>query len=108
MIPIRRVAVIAVKMSKLPVSYGFNKLNMISISTDPKCILKANIPINKKTSPNLLIIKALNATLLTNTQIYQKLIKKYETNPTPSQPKNINRRLLDVTKRIIKNVKRDK
>jgi len=67
--------VIRVKISKF-VSFGFNKLNIISISTDPKFIVKANTPINKNISPNLLIKKAFKAALLAKILVYQKFIRK--------------------------------
>lgn len=59
-----------------------NILNIISKSTDPNLVVSNNIPINKNISPNLFIINAFKAALFANTLAYQKLIKKYETNPT--------------------------
>jgi hypothetical protein len=50
---------------------------------------KIIIAIIKKTSAILFIIIAFNAALLANIRVYQKLINKYEHNPTPSQPINI-------------------
>ena len=40
-------------------------------------------------------------------RVFQKLISKNEHKPTPSQPKNSCKKLLDVTSIIIKNVNKD-
>jgi hypothetical protein len=48
------------------------------------------------------------ADLLPSILVNQKLINKYEHNPTPSHPINNCNKLSPVTKIIIKKVKRDK
>jgi hypothetical protein len=51
---------------------------------------------------------AFNAALLANIRVYQKLINKYEHNPTPSHPINICIKLSAVTNIIINQVNKDK
>jgi hypothetical protein len=48
------------------------------------------------------------AALLAKNLVYQKLINKYDANPTPSQPKNICKKLSDDTNINIKKVNKDK
>jgi len=55
-----------------------------------------------------LIIIAFKAALFACKRPYQKLIKRYEQSPTPSQPTNIWMKLSAVTKINIKKVKNDK
>merc|ERR1712148_26667 len=75
---------------------------------NPDNFQRETTPIRKPTSPTLLTIIALIAALLACILVYQKLISKYEVNPTPSQPINICTTLSAVTKNIIKKVNRDK
>lgn len=55
-----------------------------------------------------LTINAFMADLFACSRVNQKLISKYEHNPTPSQPKNNKIKLSPVIKIIIKNVNNDK
>lgn len=48
---------------------------------------------------------ALIADLFASKRVNQKLTSKKETKPTPSHPKNICKRLPDVTKKSIKKIK---
>jgi hypothetical protein len=48
-----------------------------------------NIPIVKKASPTLLVKNADNELWLAAILVNQKLTKRYEQAPTPSQPTNI-------------------
>jgi hypothetical protein len=48
-----------------------------------------NIPIVKKASPTLLVKNADNELWLAAILVNQKLTKRYEQTPTPSQPTNI-------------------
>jgi len=59
-------------------------------------------------SPKRFISTAFIADLLACTRVNQKLINKYEHNPTPSQPTNKTNKLSAVTKSTIKKVKEDK
>jgi hypothetical protein len=75
-------------------------------------VLKNNI--NKKipktniTSAIRFIIIAFKAALFANTLVDQKLINKYEHNPTPSQPTNICKKLSAVTRINIKKVNKER
>jgi len=51
---------------------------------------------------------ALIADLLAASLVNQKLIRRYEANPTPSQPTNICKKLSAVTRISIKKVNKDK
>jgi hypothetical protein len=66
------------------------------------------IPKIKNTSAILFIIIAFNAALLAKIRVNQKFINKYEQSPTPSQPKNICKKLSAVTKNNIKKVNNNK
>lgn len=66
------------------------------------------IPIVKAKSATRLTTKALIAALFAWRRVYQKLISKYEHNPTPSQPRNKITKLSPVTNINIKNVNNDK
>ena len=59
-------------------------------------------------SPILFMIIAFNADLFASAILNQKLINKYETRPTPSQPTNNCKKLSAVTKISINQVKSDK
>jgi hypothetical protein len=61
----------------------------------------ANIPIVKKQSPTLLVKKADIELWFAAILVNQKLTNRYEQIPTPSQPTNINKKLLAVTSVII-------
>ena len=65
-------------------------------------------PIVNAKSAIRLTTRALIAALLACNRVYQKLIKRYEHNPTPSQPRNKITKLSPVTNINIKKVKRDK
>ena len=83
-------------------------INISLNSKDPVNIHKYIIPINNPISPNLFIIIAFIADLLAWILVYQKLINKYEHNPTPSHPiKSWIKLELDINI-IIKKVNRDK
>ena len=60
-----------------------------------------NIPIVKKQSRTLFIKKADIELWLAAILVNQKLTKRYEQIPTPSQPTNINNKLFAVTNIII-------
>lgn len=62
----------------------------------------------KLISPTRLTIIAFKAALLACKRVYQKLIKRYEHKPTPSQPKNKINKLVPETNNNIKVVKRPK
>ena len=64
----------------------------------------ANIPKVKKQSPTLFVKKADMELWFAAILVNQKLTNKYEQTPTPSQPTNINKKLLAVTSIIIINV----
>ena len=64
----------------------------------------ANIPKVKKQSPTLFVKKADMELWLAAILVNQKLTKRYEQTPTPSQPTNINKKLLAVTSTTIINV----
>jgi len=55
-----------------------------------------------------LTIKAFNAAFPVWIRVYQKLIRRYEHKPTPSQPKNNTKKLLAQIKINIKKVNKDK
>lgn len=59
------------------------------------------MPKVKKQSPTLLVKKADIELWLAAILVNQKLTNKYEQTPTPSQPTNINKKLLAVTSMII-------
>jgi hypothetical protein len=69
---------------------------------------KVKIEKYKNKSLILLTIIAFIADLFACKRVNQKLISKYEDRPTPSQPKNICKKLPAVTKSNIKKVKIDK
>jgi hypothetical protein len=62
---------------------------------------KANIPIVKKQSPTLLVKNAAMELWFAAILVNQKLTKRYEHTPTPSQPTNISKKLFAVTRMII-------
>jgi len=62
----------------------------------------------RKISAILFINIALTAALFARIRVYQKLMSKYEHNPTPSHPINMVTKLSLMTKKIIKQVKSDK
>jgi hypothetical protein len=64
----------------------------------------AIMPIVNAKSLIRLTTRALIADLFACIRVYQKLINKYEHNPTPSQPRNNSIKLFPVIKIIIKNV----
>jgi hypothetical protein len=63
-----------------------------------------NIPKVKKQSPTLFVKKADMELWFAAILVNQKLTNRYEQTPTPSQPTNINKKLLAVTSIIIINV----
>ena len=83
-------------------------INIVTKSNDLNVLKITNIPNDKPTSPIRLIIIAFIADLLASNRVYQKLINKYEHNPTPSHPINNCNRLSLVTNTNIKKLKRDK
>ena len=80
-------------------------------------MLKSN-ELNTKNIVTIPMVNAKSATLFTSNAfiadlfacilVYQKLINKYEHNPTPSHPKNNITKLSPVIKINIKNVNNDK
>ena len=66
------------------------------------------IPNARPQSPIRFITIALKADLFAKIRCDQKLINKYEDNPTPSQPKNNWIKLPEVNKITIKKVNKDK
>ena len=66
----------------------------------PKDHSIAKIPIVKKQSPILFVKKADIELWLAAILVNQKLTKRYEHIPTPSQPTNISKKLFAVTKII--------
>lgn len=60
-----------------------------------------------KTSATRLTRTAFNAAFVAFIRVYQKLIKRYEHKPTPSQPKKSCKKLSAVTNDTIKKVKND-
>jgi hypothetical protein len=89
------------------VAYKLNCEKTTKKSTDLK-IIKINItPAKIKKSPTLLINIAFKADLTAWIRELQKLIKRNEHKPTPSQPKNNTTKLVERTKITIKKVKRD-
>ena len=81
---------------------------MISKSQELKKLKQIKIPYKIKTSLILFIIIAFNAALFAWSLKVQKLINKYEHNPTPSQPINNCNKFVDVTKMNIKSVNKVK
>jgi len=63
---------------------------------------------NRAKSPILFNNIALIAALLAWTRVNQKLIKRYDVTPTPSQPTNICKKLFAVTKTNIKKVNNER
>jgi len=63
---------------------------------------------NSAISPSLFVITANKDALLACIRVAQKFINKYEQIPTPSQPINNCSKLSESTKKIIKNVNKDK
>jgi hypothetical protein len=68
----------------------------------------ATIPIVKAKSAIRLTTKALIAALFAWRRVYQKLIKRYEQIPTPSQPRNNIIKLSPVTNINIKKVNKER
>jgi hypothetical protein len=66
------------------------------------------IPLVRDQSATRLTTSAFIADFVAWIRVYQKLINRYEHNPTPSQPKNKIPKLSPVTNINIKNVKSDK
>jgi hypothetical protein len=66
------------------------------------------IPIVKAKSATRFTTRALMAALFACKRVYQKLIKRYEQSPTPSQPRNKITKLSPVTNVNIKKVNNDK
>lgn len=66
------------------------------------------IAIMKNTSAMRLTIIAFIAALLAAIRVNQKLVSRYEHNPTPSQPINIWTKFEDVTENSVKSVESDK
>ena len=89
------------------IKYGA-KTKTVEKSTVRKKQNNNKIPNNNPKSPIRFINKAFNAALLASILVNQKLINKYEHNPTPSQPKKSCIKLSPVTKINIKKVKSDK
>jgi hypothetical protein len=82
--------------------------NIVLNSNVPKVIYNTNIAIAIATSPTLFTTIANIADLFACNLVNQKLINKYEHNPTPSHPINNCNILSDVTNINIKNVNNDK
>ena len=82
--------------------------NTIWKSSDLNTKKIETIPIVKAKSATRFTTKALIAALFAWRRVYQKLISKYEHNPTPSQPRNNITKLSPVTNINIKNVNKDK
>jgi len=85
-----------------------HKLNITLYLTLPKITTINAIAINNAKSPILFTSIAFIAALFANILVYQKLINKYEDNPTPSHPINICTKFSAVTNNNIKNVNNDK
>lgn len=62
----------------------------------------------REKSPRRLTSKALRAAREEDKREDQKLISKKEDKPTPSQPRNIRRKLSEVTRRSIKKVNKER
>ena len=77
-------------------------------SSDLKIKKIETIPIVRAKSAIRLTTNALIAALFACKRVYQKLIKRYEHKPTPSQPRNKITKLSPVTKVNIKKVNNDK
>src|ERR1051326_641736 len=71
--------------------------NTGSKSSVPKMKNTPKMPSENPKSPTRLTMKALMAAALADGRSYQKPISRYEASPTPSQPKNICRKLSAVT-----------
>ncbi len=76
-------------------------------SIDLKSLNITRIAKSKPKSPTRFTIIAFIAALLACIRVFQKLISKKEHKPTPSQPKNSCKKLLEVTNIIIKKVNKD-
>jgi hypothetical protein len=72
----------------LELENSYKQQKIVSYSTLPRNIQIMIIPSNNPISPILLIIIAFIADLLACILVNQKLIKRYEHKPTPSQPMN--------------------
>jgi len=99
------------KLKKLNELFSSNNSALcktIKKSVDLKVKKIKSMPKIKKTSAILFINIAFKAALIAKTLVYQKLINKNEHKPTPSQPKKSCIKFEEVTKTIIKKVKRDK
>jgi molybdenum cofactor biosynthesis enzyme len=68
----------------------------------------ATRPRVKAKSATRFTMRALMAALFACIRVYQKLIKRYEQSPTPSQPRNKITKLSPVTNINIKKVNKDK
>jgi hypothetical protein len=77
-------------------------------SSDLKTKKIDTIPIVSAKSAMRLTTNALMAALFACNRVYQKLIKRYEHKPTPSQPRNKITKLSPVTNVNIKKVNNDK
>jgi hypothetical protein len=77
-------------------------------STEPKIKNKNTIENNNQKSPILLTIKAFNAAFVACVLVVQKLIKRKEQMPIPSQPKKNKTKLSEVTKTNIKKVNKER
>jgi len=66
------------------------------------------IALDRPKSPTRLRIIALIADLLAWIRVNQKLIRRYEHRPTPSQPTNLCTRFSAVTRISLKKVKKDR
>tara|TARA_B100000586_G_C20115823_1_gene433429 strand:- start:6387 stop:6644 length:258 start_codon:yes stop_codon:yes gene_type:complete len=76
--------------------------------SEPKDFQDNKIPTKRPTSPTLFNNIAFMAAFAARILVNQNPINKNEQSPTPSQPINKTIKLLDVTKIIIKNVKRER
>ena len=72
----------------------------------PRPVIKRSIPMAKKKSPTLFVIKAFFPATALALSLNQNAIRRYEHRPTPSQPKNISRKLSASTRFIMLNIKR--
>lgn len=84
------------------------KLKTTSYSREPQTTKIVKIERRIKKSPTLFTSMAFIAALLAWIRVNQKLISKKDDKPTPSQPTNICKKLLLVTKISIKKVNSDK
>jgi len=85
-----------------------DKANITEKSLLPNSKNIRAIPSTKAKSLILLTIIALSADLFACIRVYQKLIKRKEHKPTPSQPKKSKTRLSPVTRTNIKKVNRER